>query len=158
MDGGKSRIPILTYKMVDEERKANTNREKGKALANSFFPVKPTQASQDISDDHELCCTADPISKEQLDRQLQRIKPYKAPGPDGIPNIVLTKCADLLSDRLLYIYMAMFKKQLHYDPWKHFTTVVLRKPGKPRYDIPKAYRPITLLNTMWKVLTGIVAE
>jgi hypothetical protein len=69
-DGGKSRIPILTYKMVDGERKANTNGEKGKALANSFFSVKPTQALRDISDDHEPCCTADPISKEQLDRQL----------------------------------------------------------------------------------------
>jgi Reverse transcriptase (RNA-dependent DNA polymerase) len=36
--------------------------------------------------------------------------------------------------------------------------VVLRKPGKPCYDVPKAYRPIALLNMMWKVLTGIIAE
>ena len=35
---------------------------------------------------------------------------------------------------------------------------MLRKPGKPRYDIPKAYRPIVLLNTMWKVLMAIVAS
>jgi hypothetical protein len=34
----------------------------------------------------------------------------------------------------------------------------LRKPGKPRYDLPKAYRPIVLLNTMWKVITAIVAN
>jgi hypothetical protein len=36
--------------------------------------------------------------------------------------------------------------------------VVLRKPGEPRYDTPKAYRPIVLLNTMWKVITAIVAN
>ena len=42
--------------------------------------------------------------------------------------------------------------------WKSFTTVVLRKPGKPRYNIPKAYRPIALLNTLGKVLTSIIAE
>ena len=36
--------------------------------------------------------------------------------------------------------------------------VVLRKLGKPRYDSPKAYRPIALLNTMSKVLTAIMAE
>jgi hypothetical protein len=35
---------------------------------------------------------------------------------------------------------------------------MLRKPGKPRYDVPKAYRPIVLLNTMWKVLAAIVAN
>jgi len=35
---------------------------------------------------------------------------------------------------------------------------VLRKPGKPNYEVPKVYRPIALLSTMAKVLTGIVAE
>jgi len=35
---------------------------------------------------------------------------------------------------------------------------VLRKPGKPNYKVPKVYRPIALLSTMAKVLTGIVAE
>ena len=47
---------------------------------------------------------------------------------------------------------------MYYDPWKDFTTVVLRKPGKPRYDTLKAYRPIALLNTMGKVLTSVVVE
>ena len=36
--------------------------------------------------------------------------------------------------------------------------VVLRKPGKPRYDMPKAYRPIALLNMMWKVITAIITN
>jgi hypothetical protein len=36
--------------------------------------------------------------------------------------------------------------------------VVLHKPGKPRYNVPKAYRPIALLNTLAKVLTSIIAE
>jgi Reverse transcriptase (RNA-dependent DNA polymerase) len=35
---------------------------------------------------------------------------------------------------------------------------VLRKPGKAAYDMPKAYRPISLLNTIRKLLTAIVAE
>ena len=52
----------------------------------------------------------------------------------------------------------IYERGLHYDPWKQFTTVVLCKPGKPRYDVPKAYRPIALLNTMWKVLTGIITD
>ena len=36
--------------------------------------------------------------------------------------------------------------------------VVLRKPGKPKYDVLKAYRPIVLLNTQAKILTAIIAE
>jgi hypothetical protein len=83
---------------------------------------------------------------------------YKAPRPDSIPNIVLTKCADSLSNRLLHICRAMTENAWYYEPWKLSTTVILHKPGKPRYDTPKAYRPIVLLNTMCKVLTAILAE
>jgi hypothetical protein len=35
---------------------------------------------------------------------------------------------------------------------------VLRKPGKPSYEVPKAHQPIALISTMAKVLTAIVAE
>jgi len=52
----------------------------------------------------------------------------------------------------------MLESNLQYDPWKSFITVVLHKPGKPRYDIPKAYHPIALLNTMWKILMVILAN
>src|SRR5947208_17077091 len=90
------------------------------------------------------------IMADQIQGQLHKVKPFKAPGPDGIPNVVLTKCTDRLMDRLLSIYKAIFEKGMSYEPWKHFTMVVLRKLGKPKYDVPKAYRPIALLNTMWK--------
>ena len=52
----------------------------------------------------------------------------------------------------------MIEQGLYYTPWKHFTTVVLRKPGKPKYNVAKVYRPIALLNTMIKVLTAILAK
>ncbi len=149
-DDGKSRIPVLTYRSGNTENKAAMNEKKGKALAGSFFPLKPPHLVEPQGEmaDTEPCCKADHITKEQIKKQLQKIKPYKAPGPDGIPNIVLTKCTDLLLDRLSHIYTVMYENKLHYEPWKYFTTVVLCKPGKPCYDIPKAYRPITLLNTM----------
>ena len=35
---------------------------------------------------------------------------------------------------------------------------MLRKPGKARYDVPKAYRPIALMNTISKLLSAIVVE
>ena len=50
------------------------------------------------------------------------------------------------------------KNQLYYDQWQEFMTVVLRKPGKPNYETPKAYWPITLISMMAKILTSIVAE
>jgi hypothetical protein len=86
------------------------------------------------------------------------LSPYKAYGPDEIANIVLQKCVDVLIDYLLFIYRAILKLGKYYDPWRNFDTVVLRKPGKPNYETPKAYRPIALVSTSAKVLMAIVAE
>ena len=125
----------------------------------SFFPRKPP-ATLNLNQHKypQPICGTHKISKEQIRRQLKRLKLYKAPGPDGIPNIVLMKCADILIDRLWFIFSAILEREYCYDPWKQFITVVLRKPGKPRYDVPKAYRPIALLNTMGKLLTAIISE
>ena len=97
-------------------------------------------------------------SKSQLEKVIRKLAPYKAPGPDGIPNIVLQKCFEPLADYLLHLYRAILTLDEYYDPWQEFTTVVLRKPDKPNYELPKAYRPIALISTMAKVLTAIVAD
>ena len=157
-DGGKSRIPTLKLTRDGQEIIATTNEEKSKMLATSFFPPRPPDSAPLHFVYPKPVGKLDSIGKDQIRKHLARLKPYKAPGPDGIPNIVLTKCADTLTDRLYYIYRAMVENNIYYAPWKLSTTVVLRKPGKPRYDTPKAYRPIALLNTMCKVLTAIIAE
>lgn len=46
----------------------------------------------------------------------------------------------------------------HPAKWKFFTTITLRKPGKPNYLIPKAYRPIALEDTSSKVVESVVAR
>ena len=138
---------------------ATSNTEKAQALARSFFPAKPTNTG--VLEDFpypNTCCKADQLTKDQILHHITKLKPYKAPGPNSIPNIVLYKCANLLIDRLYHIYKAMLNNGLYYAPWKEFHTVVLQKPGKPCYNTPKAYHPIALLCMMWKVLTATVVE
>lgn len=36
--------------------------------------------------------------------------------------------------------------------------MLLRKPGKPDYSTPGAYRPISLLNTLGKILEAVIAR
>ena len=157
-DGGKSRIPVLKLTKEGQERIASTNEEKSSMLTANFFPPRPPEDSPLHFVYPEPICELQHVPKEQIKRQLAKLKPYKAPGPDGIPNIVLTKCANVLTSRLYFIYKAIINLREYYEPWKLSATVVLRKPGKPRYDTPKAYRPIALLNTMSKVLTALMAE
>jgi len=42
--------------------------------------------------------------------------------------------------------------------WRDSVTIILRKPGKADYTAPNAHRPVTLLNTIAKVLSACVAE
>jgi hypothetical protein len=159
-DGGKTRIPALRQQSGESEVTANTNCDKSKMLAKVFFPSKPTTSTihTEAQEYPAPACGTHKVTRDQIRRQLKYLKPYKAPGPDNIPNIVLSQCVDILTDRLLHIYSAILEQGLYYKPWKQFTTVVLRKPGKPCYDVPKAYRLIVLLNTLGKVLTAIIAE
>ena len=72
-------------------------------------------------------------------------------------NAVLKKCP-ILIDRLLPVFNTAVQLNTYYDPWRESTTVVIRKLGKPDYLLPKAYRPIALLNTTAKLLSALIAD
>ncbi|OQE11161.1 hypothetical protein PENFLA_c080G07693 [Penicillium flavigenum] len=74
-----------------------------------------------------------PITELEIQRSLKAAKGTTAPGDDNLPMLVW--------------------KQL----WRNAKIVVLRKPGKPDYSVPGAYRPISLLNTLSKLLEAVVA-
>ena len=159
-DGGKTRIPTLKYKQADGTMKnIDTNEGKTEALAQNFFPSKPlvTSVPEDYNYPDPLP-DPPPISKEQIRDQIRRLSPYKASGPDGIPNVVLQQSISIIEEYLLHIYRATLTLRTYIDSWREFTTIVLRKPNKPNYEVAKAYRPIALLSTMSKVLTAIIAD
>lgn len=46
----------------------------------------------------------------------------------------------------------------HLEPFHDSITIILQKPNKPDYSIPKAYRPIQLLEVLGKVIERIQAR
>jgi exonuclease III len=161
-DGGRSRIPTLKIPGEAADgppQEINTNEGKAEILAKIFFPKKPDQSRVPENYDYpEPLPPPPPVTLEQIERHVKRLSPFKASGPDEIPNVVLQKCFGHISEYLLYLFRGVFALRTYYSGWQEFTTAVLRKPGKPCYEVPKAYRPIALLCTIPKVLTAIVAE
>ncbi|KAF7773567.1 hypothetical protein Agabi119p4_5734 [Agaricus bisporus var. burnettii] len=158
-DGGNPRIPTLfTMDETGNRIEHNTNEEKAKVLSKTFFPDSPPQACCEQRQYPEPHQTRNDITIDQVLANIKRLAPFKAPGPDGIPNVVLQKVADLIAPILANSFKASLALGHQYTGWKLFTTVVLRKPGKPSYEAPKAYRPIALLCTMAKLLTVIITE
>ena len=159
-DGGSPRIPTLTTKDdTGADTHISDNKDKAATFAKVFFPPPP-ETDDELENFEYPEPLPDPsqITLGQVQRHIAKLSPYKAHGPDDIPNVVLQKCSDIISRRLLTIFQAILDLNVYYDPWREFTTIVLRKPNKPNYEIPKAYRPIALLSTTAKVLTSIIAE
>ena len=162
-DGGMPRIPSLKSKnALGITSTTDDNKGKASIFAKTFFPPPLQQTQQANNQQHKIhpepYPNPPPITANQILAHISKLQPYKAHGPDGIPNIVLKECADLIITPLTNIFKAIINLDTYYDPWKEFTTIVLRKPGKPNYETPKAYRPIVLIPTMAKLLTAIRAE
>ncbi|QRV80507.1 RNA-directed DNA polymerase from mobile element jockey [Ceratobasidium sp. AG-Ba] len=158
-DGGATRTPSLTVISPDGQKKiCDSNDDKGNAFFGTHFPVP---AKHDIPEDKAYPNNVEPfrrVTGAQLRRVIARLKPYKAPGPDGIPNCIFTNCADILVPLLVPLYRATFTLKHYPQAWRESVTVIIRKPGKPDYSNPKAYRPIALLNVISKLLSACVAE
>ncbi|KAG2074136.1 hypothetical protein BDR04DRAFT_1151238 [Suillus decipiens] len=140
-DGSKTHIPTLNVTNPDGTlSKAIMNSEKSKILAKSFFPLPPTNNSIPQNAIYPNPVEhMPPFSMDQIKHAINKLHGYKAPGPNGICNIVFKECSDILTPYLQHLFNAVISHHTYYQPWRKFTMVVLCKPGKPNYSVPKAY-------------------
>ena len=92
------------------------------------------------------------VTQSQVKTAIEKLSPKKAPGPDEIPNLILQKCYEEIKDHILLLAQESFETSHFPTNFKESTTLVLRKPKRPDYTKPNAYRPIALENTIGKVL------
>lgn len=157
----KQRLPQIPD-ITDADGCTHTEApEKARIMAGHFFPQPMAADTADIAEANypeELHGISSIITHTEVEEALTNLPSDKAPGPDGIPNRLLKKCKLTLSKDLADLFNACLSLGYHPKGFKESTTVVLRKPQKPRYDTPKSYRPIALLNTMGKLLEKLVAN
>ena len=70
-----------------------------------------------------------------------------------------TDCATMfsrVSDFLQRVFIASLRLGVFPTQWKPAKVIALRKPGQKSYSEARAYRPISLLNHMGKLLESIV--
>jgi hypothetical protein len=80
----------------------------------------------------------------------------KAPGPDGIPNEVLTALSPEISEGLARAISRALAEGTLPDRYKELIIITLRKEGKKDYSLPSSYRLIALENTLAKVVEKVL--
>ena len=159
-NGGQQCIPTLKVPWPDDvTAKATTNEAKAAVFSQSFFPQKPTMMSLPDEPNYPPWVKYKfRLMESRLCHQISWLHPHKALGDDSIPNVVLKEVVDLILPYLIQIFRVVFRLNTYSNTWCTWSTIVLHKPGKARYDVPKAYCPIVLMNTVGKLLSAVVAE
>jgi ribonuclease HI len=154
-DGGGTRIPTL--RTADGTHA--TNEEKSKALSRTFFPPPPTDTSIPPGFNYPTPCADLPdIHISQIKRAINKLSPHKAPGPDGVPNVVYKECVSLIAQILRDILQACIDLDEWIIEWLITMIAAVRKPGRSDYSIPGSYRPISLKNGIPKIYTSVMSE
>ncbi|KAL2696035.1 hypothetical protein AAEP93_003335 [Penicillium crustosum] len=133
------------------------NEEKAKAFLDAFFPaMSPPEFSPPATSATEL--PWHPITESEIERSLKAAKGNTAPGEDTLPMLVWKRLWRHLKAFIVSIFTACVELGHHPRQWRSAKITVLRKPGKPDYSKPGAYRPISLLNTLGKLLEAVMAR
>ena len=96
------------------------------------------------------------VDEDGIVKSIGCIKSGSAPGPDGIPPILLKSCADTLKAPLKTLWEKSFNLGLIPVDLKCGVIVPLHKGGS-RCDV-KNYRPITLTSHLIKIFERIIAK
>ncbi len=156
-----TKIPTIRYN--DEngtQQQASEFKEKTTAFLNTLFPPQPP----DLFSIPIRSVSSQPrwewpeLINSEIESALLSSNNKKAPGNDGIGFTLLKRAYKIAPELFNGLYKACFQLGYHPRAWRDSVGIILPKPNKPDYSIPKAYRIISLLNCIGKVLEKVFAN
>ncbi|KAM4060887.1 reverse transcriptase (RNA-dependent DNA polymerase) [Hirsutella rhossiliensis] len=98
------------------------------------------------------------LTMEEIERKVMTAKPWKAPGDDGLPAMVWRQLWPVVRGRVVHLFRLSVEHGVLPKQWRMAKIIPLKKPGKDDYTAARAWRPISLLSTLGKILEAVMAE
>ncbi|RVE44225.1 hypothetical protein evm_011124 [Chilo suppressalis] len=136
---------------------AHKPQEKADLLAKLFAANSRIDDCNALPPSLPHCGTTMPdikIRQREVRAELQSLDVRKASGPDGIPAVVLKKCAAELSPVLTRLYQCSYSLGRVPETWRVANVQPVPKKGD-RSD-PANYRPIAVTSVLCKVLEKVL--
>ena len=159
-----TQIPVLSPISQGPDRpKAISHEDKCEALRRELYQPPPAldqTFSPDITSRFDTDLPFTDVTLEEVRDAIFKSKHNSAPGHSQITYQVLRWAwANPKGQKyILSLTRKCLQNGYHPKPWRKAIAIALRKPNKPDYSNPRAYRLITLLECLAKVLERIVAK
>jgi ribonuclease HI len=133
-------------------------QDKCDIFRNTLFPTPPRASSPNWDKYRPGSWKWSSLTASELELACSAKIKGKTPGPDSISQDIILKAYRAIPDVFYQLYSCLLDIGYHPKCWKQATGAILKKPGKPDYSAPKAYRVISLLNCLGKVSERILAQ
>jgi hypothetical protein len=149
-------IPIRDHDQIAEElnsyykdllTETNVNREEAIQKITKHIPplVTPEQNRALLR----------PITQAEVDLAVKEMPPGKAPGPDGFTMDFFHHCWDMIKEEVwLAVEESRTSGQVLSALNATFITLI---PKEERVTHPRQFRPISLCNVIYKIITKVIA-
>jgi len=104
----------------------------------------------------DLSSLIQPFTEEEIDAIVKHMPNDKAPGPDGFNGMFVKKCWDLIKDDIYKLCQDFFDCTVDLTSINTSFITLVPKVNSP--EQVNDYRPISLLNSVIKIITKILAD